>query len=282
VDWQTFDEGLDKLARGCPVLLGVPFDANSSYLRGAAEAPSFLREALLSPSANPWTETGIDLSVPGTWHDSGDLAFENESLAFDVIEEAVARVAGFQLRPVSLGGDHSITYPILRGLARNGNRFDLVHFDAHPDLYDEFDGNRFSHASPFARIMEAGLARRLVQVGIRTMNGHQRAQAECFGVEVVEMRSFSRDLGLRFDGPVYVTFDVDALDPAFAPGVSHPEAGGLSTRDALAVLHALDVPVAGADVVELNPRRDVAGITALAAAKVVKELLGLMIARQYP
>jgi arginase len=277
MDWSEFDEALAGATPGTPVVVGFPFDANSSFLRGPAEAPPRIREALTSPSSNPWTETGIDLGVPGSWVDAGDITFSNDETAFDDIEESIARIHTRGLVPISLGGDHSITYPILRAYGRTRTKVNLLHFDAHPDLYDELDGNRLSHASPFARIMEAGLAERLVQVGIRTMTAHQRAQADRFGVEVIEMRDFSPRLGIRFEGPVYVTFDMDGLDPAFAPGVSHHEPGGLSTREALSIIHAIDTHIVGADVVELNPRRDVMGITAAAAAKVVRELLGMML-----
>ena len=151
------------------------------------------------------------------------------------------------------------------------------YFDAHPDLYDEFEGNRFSHASPFARVMEEGLAARLVQVGIRTMSGPQRLQVERFGVEVVEMRHFRPGLALGLEGPVYVTVDLDAFDPAFAPGVSHHEPGGLATRDVVDIILGLEAPVVGADVVEYNPTRDVVGVTAMLAAKLAKELAGRML-----
>jgi arginase family enzyme len=157
-----------------------------------------------------------------------------------------------------------------------------VHFDAHPDLYDDLEGNRFSHACPFARIMEEGLAERLVQIGIRTMTGHQRDQAERFGVEVHEYRTWNRSLPDDLNGPVYVTIDVDALDPAFAPGVSHHEPGGMTTRELLSCLHELAaglVPVVAADVVEINPRRDVNDMTAMVGAKLVRELLGLMLSK---
>ena len=141
-------------------------------------------------------------------------------------------------RPIALGGDHAITFPILRAFAKRHPRLSILHFDAHPDLYDEFEGNRFSHACPFARIMEEGLAGRLVQVGIRTANAHQREQVARFGVEMIEMRDFRDGLAPEFDAPVYVSFDLDGLDPAFAPGVSHREPGGLSTRQALDVIAA--------------------------------------------
>ena len=151
---------------------------------------------------------------------------------------------------------------------------DVVHIDAHSDLYDELHGDRLSHACPFSRIMEEGLVSRLVQLGIRTLNAHQRAQAERFGVEVFEMRDWRPEDGLPADlaGPLYLSLDLDALDPAFAPGVSHPEPGGLSTRQLLDILQALPAPLIGADLVELNPLRDPLGLTARVAAKLLKEI----------
>jgi arginase family enzyme len=153
----------------------------------------------------------------------------------------------------------------------------VVQLDAHPDLYDDFEGDRLSNACPFARIMEEGQVARLVQVGIRTLNGPQRAQAERFGVEVVEMKAWSPDLVVKSDGPIYVSLDLDVLDPAYAPGVSHPEPGGLSTREVVGFLQRLDGPLVGADLVELNPTRDPTGLTALVAAKLAKELLARLL-----
>jgi arginase len=125
--------------------------------------------------------------------------------------------------------------------------------------------------------MEAGLAKRLVQVGIRTMNRHQREQAEKFGVDVVEMRGLPAYGKLKAAGPVYITFDMDVLDPAFAPGISHREPGGMSVREAIAHLHAIEGEIVGADLVEYNPVRDVAGMTATVAAKILTEILGKMV-----
>jgi arginase family enzyme len=153
----------------------------------------------------------------------------------------------------------------------------VLHIDAHPDLYDQLDGDRFSHACPFARALETGTIARLVQVGIRTLNPHQRAQAARFGVEIIEMRDWHSDLDLRLGGPLYLSVDLDALDPAFAPGVSHHEPGGLSTRDLLRIIQNLPVAPIGADLVELNPMRDPIGMTAAVAAKITKEILGRML-----
>jgi len=151
----------------------------------------------------------------------------------------------------------------------------ILHFDAHPDLYDDFEGDPLSHASPFARIMENGLASSLVQVGIRTSNRHCREQAQRFAVETVEMNEFTPDRVPIPGAPLYISIDLDALDPAFAPGVSHHEPGGLSVRDILSVLHRVPGPIVGADVVEYNPTRDINGMTAVVAAKLVKELAAL-------
>lgn len=262
---------------GVPTLLGIPFDAYSSYLRGAGEAPPRIREALRCDASNTWSESGVDLGVAGTYEDAGDLAF-GEKDAFAAIEAGVGALLEQGKRPVSLGGDHSITYPIVKAVARRYAELTIFHFDAHPDLYEEFEGNRLSHACPLARIMEAGLAKRLVQVGIRTLNRHQREQAQRFGVEVVEMRALPAYEKLKAAGPVYITFDMDVLDPAFAPGISHREPGGMSVREAIAHLHAIEGEIVGADVVEYNPVQDVAGMTATVAAKILKEILGRMIA----
>ncbi len=124
--------------------------------------------------------------------------------------------------------------------------------------------------------MEAGLVERLVQIGIRTMVGHQREQAKKFGVEVVEMKDWRDDLTFSFDTPLYISFDMDCLDPAFAPGVSHWEPGGFSTRQVLRVIQSLRDPIVGADIVEFNPRVE-AHITAMTAAKVFKEIAAKML-----
>jgi agmatinase len=179
--------------------------------------------------------------------------------------------------PISLGGDHSITYPIVRAFARKYKDLSILHFDAHPDIYDSYQGNRNSHASPFARIMEQKLLKRLVQVGIRTFTVDQREQIRKFGVESIEMRQLTDDLKLEFDSPVYISFDVDALDPAFAPGVSHREPGGLSTRQAIDLIQRLKGKVVGADIVEFNPRMDPLHITGTVCAKILKEIAARML-----
>lgn len=255
-------------------ITGLPYDGGSTFLKGPAEAPKFIRTALHSPSSNMWTESGINLGEKGVFTDLGDVEFKLSENPFSKIEDAASFALEKTSVPIFLGGDHSVTYPLIKAFARRFEKLNVLHFDAHPDLYDEFEGNRYSNASPFARIMEEKLIGDLVQIGIRTMNDHQQRQAEKFGVQVVEMRDIS-NMSVNFPGsPLYISFDMDALDPAFAPGVSHHEPGGLSTRQVIDIIHSLRAEIVGADIVELNPGRDPVGITAMAAAKLLKEIMG--------
>lgn len=258
-------------------LLGIPHDENSSYLRGSAAGPPLIRRELHSDVYSMWSETGIDLGAPGAFLDHGDLEFTNAGDPWEVIEHAVARVLEWNDPLISLGGDHAITHPIMRAVRRRHPKLTIVHFDAHCDIYDAYMGNRRSHASPFARIMEEGLADRLIQIGIRTLNDHHRDQARRFGVEIVEAARWRGDLRLDLDTPVYVSLDMDGLDPAFAPGVAHREPGGLSTRQVIDFIHAIDQPIVAADIVEYNPSCDVSNLTATVAAKLLKEIAGMMV-----
>jgi arginase len=260
-----------------PCLIGLPYDASSSFLRGASDAPPLIRQALRSPAGNDWSERLHDLSDDQVLGDAGDLLLAADGTARDAIEAGIESLLARPARPIALGGDHSVTYPVLRAINRvSCRRPTILHIDAHADLYDDFEGDRYSHACPFARIMEEGLASRLVQVGIRTLTPHLQAQAERFSVEVIDMRAWAAGARPRIDGPVYVSVDLDALDPAFAPGVSHWEPGGLSTRDVVGMIQSLSTAIVGADIVEFNPRRDASGMTATVAAKFVKELASAM------
>jgi agmatinase len=195
----------------------------------------------------------------------------------DAIEAAARRILGSGRRPLVVGGDHSITYPVIRAVRSQHPKLGILHLDAHGDLYDEFQGDRFSHACPFARIMQEGLADRLVQVGVRTLNRHQREQAQRFGVETIEMKDWGSGRSMKFDEPVYISFDLDVIEPGLAPGVSHREPGGLTIRQAIDIIHSLRGAVVGADFVEFNPLADTTGLTASVSAKLVKELAGRML-----
>jgi arginase len=259
-----------------PILLGIPYDASSSYLPGAAGAPPLIRSALASTSSNSWSESLRELGDSSTLADAGDLDLSGDDPR-QTIERGAGELIAKQQRPISLGGDHSITYPLLRAFRARHPRLSILHIDAHADLYDEFEGDRYSHACPFARIMEEALADHLVQVGIRTLTAHQRSQADRFDVEVIDMRSWAAGARPRLSGPVYLSLDLDALDPAFAPGVSHWEPGGLTVREVITLIQGLGGTLVGADVVEYNPVRDPSGITAMVAAKLVKEIASRML-----
>jgi len=256
--------------RPLPQLLGIPYDASSSFLRGSAAAPPLIRKVLRSPAGNSFTERGADLSQLA---DAGDLTVSEQPAAARAEIEAGVEAMMRDFTPILLGGDHSITYPIMRAVSKR-HRATILHIDAHGDLYDEFEGDRFSHACPFARIMEERLCARLVQVGIRTLTSHQRDQIKKFGVDTIEMQHFAGGARPAVSGPVYLSIDLDGIDPAFAPGVSHREPGGLSVRDVLTMIQSLEGPIVGADVVEFNPAQDLGGVTAAVAAKIVREIAG--------
>jgi arginase len=254
-------------------LIGIAYDEKSSFMRGPAEAPAAIRRAYASESSNQCAEDG--LSIPTVLADGGDLT--------DFAPDPVQRIDDFVSQKSSefphlviLGGDHSISFPVVRAVARKHGRLNIVHFDAHPDLYEEFEGDRFSHACPFARIMEAGLAQRLIQIGVRTANAHQRAQAARYGVETIEARNWTGRLP-QLNGPVYISVDIDVLDPAFAPGVSHHEPGGLSMRELINAIQSITAPIVAADVIELNPRRDRDDVTAVGSAKIMRELAAAIV-----
>jgi len=235
-------------------LLGIPHDENSSFMKGASEAPPHIRRELFSDCYSSWSETGIDVCDPGRLIDRGDIQFDGSSDPWDVIEQQVgdAMESGDPL--ICLGGDHAITHPIMRAVRRRHSHLTILHIDAHADIYHAYQGNPRSHASPFARIMEERLADRLIQVGLRTINDHHREQFKRFGVEIVEAGHCRENVRLDLKTPVYISIDIDALDPAHAPGVSHREPGGLTTRQVIDWIQAIDQPIVAADIVEYNPR----------------------------
>lgn len=259
-------------------IVGIPYDDKSSYLKGPAKGPQAIREASTRKMINSWTELGVDLESEIRMTDLGDLDVTGHFLkVFSRIEEKINDILSKDIVPIVLGGDHSISYPIVKAFWRKYGCLDILDFDAHTDLYEELYGDQYSHACPFARILEDGLVQNIVQVGIRTANGEHREQADKYNVRMIEMKDFNDSLVFDFPNPLYISFDLDALDPAFAPGVSHHEAGGLSTRQVVNIIHKLNANIVGLDVVEVNPDRDKSGITTAAAVKVVKEVVGKIV-----
>ncbi|SNY99828.1 agmatinase [Flagellimonas pacifica] len=254
------------------VVQGFLFDEKSSYLKGPSLAPPIIRKAYHSSSANYYSENGC-LIAPELFNDLGDSEIKEY---FDINKVTLKNLEA--RKPlITLGGDHSITFPIIQAFYSIYGKVDILHIDAHSDLYKDFEGDTYSHACPFYNIMENGLAENLYQVGIRTLNEEQRANAKKFGVTINEMKDFQSFIIPVFKNPLYLSVDLDALDPAYAPGVSHHEPGGLSTRQLIEIIQKINVPLIGADIVEYNPTRDINDMTAMVSAKLFKEIASKMI-----
>ncbi|CAL65983.1 agmatinase [Christiangramia forsetii] len=253
------------------IIQGIKFDEKSSFQKGPKLAPPRIRKVLNCGSANMYAEnlTNIENS---SIDDKGDFEI---SEYFD-IEQVTKKHLDLDAKIFTLGGDHSITFPIIKAYSEKYPKLDILHIDAHTDLYDNYEGDKYSHACPFARIMENGLAVKLVQVGIRTLNPHHVEQADKFNVEIHEMKNLDLDRIPKFKNPLYISLDMDGFDPAFAPGVSHHEPGGLTSRQVIDLIQNIDSEIVGADIVEYNPNRDFQNMTAFLAAKMMKEIISKM------
>ncbi len=260
-------------------LIGIPYDANSSYLRGSALAPKLIRLMDEEGSANKYCEHGKEIIEGVNYKDCGDIEFSeiDAAFAYKKIKETISKELEDGSKLISLGGDHSISFPVIEAFSETYSKLNVLHLDAHADLYDDFEKNPYSHASPFARLMEKGALNSLTQVGIRTFNTHQKEQANRFGVKVIEMKDFNMDFINSLEAPLYISLDIDVLDPAFAPGISHHEPGGMTSRQLINIIQSIKVPIVGADIVELNPKRDINNMTAMVAYKLFKELASKMI-----
>ncbi|MFM7850987.1 MAG: agmatinase, partial [Flammeovirgaceae bacterium] len=216
---------------------------------------------------------GEEVVFGNYFQDLGDINFTDSSAqsVYRKIKEEVGSAIADGSKLLCLGGDHSISFPIIEAHTERFQPLHVLHIDAHPDLYENFEGNRYSHASPFARLMETGKITSLTQVGIRTLNDHQRRQATRYGIRIIEMKDLEFDFVASLQTPLYLSFDMDGLDPAFAPGVSHHEPGGLTTRQALQIIQSVPTLI-GADIVEINPLRDINNMTAMVGYKLMKEI----------
>ncbi|MGB9907051.1 MAG: agmatinase [Candidatus Saccharicenans sp.] len=271
-------KNLAKVKKYRLAVIGVPFDEKSSFRRGAAAGPEAIRRVSTGKCYNPDTELGVDLAEETVLVDLGDVDTSGDMLkTFAGIEEMVGRVVATGAVPIILGGDHSITYPAVKAVARKYQRLDLLHLDAHPDMYQDLYGDRLSHACPMARILEERLVKNLVQVGIRATTPDMEAMARKYRVRTITARDYPEKLKLEFSHPLYLSLDLDVFDPAYAPGVSHHEPGGLTSRQVLDLIHQLQARIVAFDIVELNPSRDVSEITASLAFKLIKEIAGRIV-----
>jgi len=213
----------------------------------------------------------VNLAEAWSYLDLGDI--EGKSFE-DIVSSVEGRISSIYRgqKFLFLGGDHSITYATFRGLRKaSGQEFGLVYFDAHPDCYEIYDGNPYSHACTVRRLVEEGYVKDVVMIGIRAATRQQMEFAREKGMKI-----FSVDEIDEIDsmGRAYISFDIDVLDPAFAPGSSNPEPGGLSTRELIRLIKKLDLDLIAFDIVEVNPEFDHSGITCFAAAKIIREVLG--------
>lgn len=274
-------------------LVGIPFDGGSSYRPGARFGPRAVREQ--SALIRPWHPVhGVAPFERLRVADYGDVDIVPISIerTFEVVEREMEHLVAHGVIPLSVGGDHSVTLPILRAVARRHGPVGLVHFDAHPDTWDEYFGSKYFHGAPFRRAVEEGVAdpRRMIQVGIRgPLYGpedfafHARHGLEVIRIEDVKERGtgwVAGRLARLAGGPVYCSFDIDAVDPAYAPGTGTPEVGGLTAYEALTLVRALrGLRLVGADVMEVSPAYDGPGqVTALLAANLLFEFLALLAA----
>ena len=271
-------------------LLGIPYDGGTSYRTGARYGPRHVREQ--SSLIRPWNPV-LEVSPFEKLRvaDYGDVDVVPISIegTFAVIEREIDRLAGAGVIPLSVGGDHSVTLPILRSLARRHGQLGLVHFDAHPDTWDEYFGSKYFHGTTFRRAVEEGLIAggRVVQIGIRgplygadDFDFHREHGLEAIRIDAVREHDTAwviERLQRLAGGPVYCSFDIDAVDPAFAPATGTPEVGGLTSYEALTLVRALSsLDLVGADVVEVSPPYDGPGqITSLLAANLLFELLSV-------
>lgn len=285
---------LDEVGHADVAVVGIPFDAGVSYRPGARFGPAHIRQSsrLLRPYNPAQNIAPFDIQQVV---DAGDIACNPFDIteAIASIECAAGELVDCGMRLLTLGGDHTIALPLLRVAARKHGPVAVLHFDAHLDTWDTYFGAPETHGTPFRRASEEGLIDKTasVHVGIRgpLYNASDLTDDQVLGFQIVHARD-TDDIGWRGilerirsrvrDRPLYISIDIDVLDPAFAPGTGTPEAGGLTSRELLAVLRGLaDLQIVSADIVEVSPAYDHAEITGIAAAHVAYELLSAMAPR---
>jgi len=255
-------------------IFSFPFDDYSSFAKGTAFAPEMIRSLYFDGSSNDFSESGTDTGKIILWETP---VLNKYGLVADYFQEITNTISAIKDEKwIGLGGDHSLSFPMVRGLG-NLKPFHIIHFDAHPDLYPSFQDSLLSHACPFNRIMENQLCESLTQIGIRTMNDVQLAESIKYKVKQYRwMEDFYAAEKSWQTKDVYVSIDMDVFDPAFAPGVSHQEPGGLAVKELLRFLQQFDGNIIAADIVEYNPLKDIQYQTGRVAVKLLKELVAKM------
>ncbi len=263
--------GSGKVGKGPGImLLGCPLDATSSFRGGTKFAPESIRKASWTlETYSPYLKLDLE-DIP--FRDAGDLELPHGDLegSLEIIEGAVADIMERNEKPLLFGGEHLVSYPIMKAVKGSFPSVQVVHFDAHCDLREEYEGQRLSHATVMKLIRELGVAG-MFQIGVRS--GTRQEFEELLPVDSPASLAQRLDSG----APVYVSFDLDVLDPSLAPGVTTPEPGGLMFREVMEYLNVLKgMDIVGADVVELAPDYDATFVSSVCASKVARELIMLL------
>jgi agmatinase len=293
-----FEATLDDLDEANLIVLGIPWDASSSYRKGSAAAPNIIRQATSGELYNPYTENNVNIKDKWLIFDAGNVEISSND-AITSRKEILSTLAQIydskkNQRFLFLGGDHLITYFSFYSLSElaffREKKSGIIYLDAHPDLYYQYKGNLYSHACVLRRILDQTKIdpKNIIQIGIRASTKEQREFVLNSGIktfykkQLLERKSIDiveeiKDKLSESVEKIYLSIDLDILDPAFAPGLGNPEPGGLTTRELINFIQELsDLPISVFDVVELSPTYDQSNITAFAAAKVIKETLGIM------
>lgn len=280
------------IGRANAYTLGLCWDKGPSFRKGSAKAPAMIRDYTSSKLYNSFTEVGVNIRDHWRIYDLGDVKPLSITDAIPTVKGIIGKLTNSKLN-IFLGGDHSITYMSLKALKETLNgSWGLVYFDAHPDLYDTYEGDRYSHACTARRLIDDGIVspKHTIQIGIRAATAEQIDYAGNKGLRILSTSdSYEMNKGeisstvkktLSNVDNIYMSFDADVLDPAFAPGVGNPEGGGVMLRDIIDIIHGFKgLNIQAFDVVETNPDYDYAGITFCSVSKFIRESLGVIVSK---
>jgi agmatinase len=269
----------NNLEESTAVLYGMPMDWTVSFRPGARFGPARIRESsLVHEEYSHYLEREL---TEIKYYDAGDipLAFGNPEKSIQQIGDFVSQVLALGKVPIGMGGEHLVTWPVVEQVAKKYPDLAVLHFDGHADLRTDYEGEIYSHATPLYKISQLIGGENVYQFGIRSMTKEEVAYTKTAGIHFFPfdvLEPLQQALPTLAGRPVYITIDIDVLDPAHAPGTGTPEPGGISTRELLSSIHAIaksDVEVVGADLVEIAPAYDPTEKTPITAAKIIREML---------
>ncbi len=283
---------MEKLDVANLCVVGFPWDLSSTFRKGSKEAPSVIRKITTAKFYGPFTEDGVDLTRIWRVYDYGDIeAAASTDEMRKRVYNVIRNLYNDELRFLFLGGDHLITYFSLHALTQLSKaNWALIYLDSHPDLEEEYEGDRYMHGSVVKRLVEETNLRpqSVVEVGIRSFLPPERKFADDVGIRIMSTVEFERleargaakrvlELLPNDVDRIYLSIDLDILDPAYAPGLGYPEPGGISTRSLIDFIYGLkELEIVAFDVVELCPQYDSSSITAIGVGKIILETLGIM------